>query len=164
MICWKWFKIIVSYYFVKEMKIRNANNKDIPSLLELLYELELPRPKTNAEKTQFRKLISKYIYDHDKQILVAESDSNILGMVSIVFMSRLNRIKLELVILDLVITNDYRRSGIGKSLIDSCILLAKKKKCFRIRLDSRNYRREAHEFYKSCGFEPSSLRFTKDTS
>jgi len=143
-----------------ELKIRKANKKDIRAVLELLYDLERPKPKTNFEEVRFQKMILKYLSDHDKQILIAESDSKISGMVSVVFIPRLNRSKLELYIPEIIVKRDHRGSGIGKSLINSCVVIAKKKKCFRIRLESGNHRKESHKFYKSLGFEQSSLTFT----
>lgn len=129
-----------------ELKIRKANKKDIPAVLELLYELERPKSKTNFEEIRFQKMILKYISDYDKQILIAESDSKISGMVSVVFIPRLNRTKLELYIPEMIVTRDHRGSGIGRSFINSCVIIAKKKKCFRIRLESGNHRKESHKF------------------
>jgi GNAT superfamily N-acetyltransferase len=66
---------------------------------------------------------------------------------------RLDRTRKELYVPELIIAKSHRRSGAGKLLIGSCIGLAKKKNCFRIRLESGHRRKEAHEFYKKNGFE-----------
>lgn len=146
---------------VNHIKIRPATKKDIPAILELLYDLERPRPKNKLEKTLFEKQIILYLTDSDKKILVAESDSRLIGMVSIIFISRLNRANPELYIPELVVAKDQRRSGIGKLLMDSCIGMAKKKKCFRLRLESGHQRKEAHKFYTKLHFEQSALTYTK---
>ena len=86
----------------------------------------------------------------------------IVGMVSIVFLSRLNQTTLEMYIPDLVVHEKYQSKGIGKKLINSCISLAKEKKCHRIRLESGNQRKESHQFYKHLGFEQSALFFAKN--
>jgi GNAT superfamily N-acetyltransferase len=143
--------------------IRAASKNDAPSILNLLYELKRPKPKTRSEKAIFGKQILRYLSDMDKKILVAESDSGIIGLVSLVFIPRLNRTKLELYIPELVVAKGSRRSGVGESLIKSCIGIAKRKRCFRIRLESGYKRKEAHKFYKKLGFEQPSLSYALKT-
>jgi len=127
----------------------------------MLYELGRPKPQIDSDVDVFRKLVKKYIADLDKIILLAVSnDTKIIGMVSIVFLSRLNRDTLEMYIPELVVLEKYHRQGIGKKLIQSCISLAGEKKCHRIRLESGNQRKESHQFYTNLGFEQSSLSFT----
>ena len=142
------------------IRLRKANRKDIDEILNLLYQLQRPRPRTSSEYTAFRKRISQYLGEKDKRIIVSERDSKIVGLVSMVLLPRLNRTKLELYIPELVVSENHRGSGVGKSLIESCISMAKKKKCFRIRLESGNQREGAHLFYKKIGFEQSALSYT----
>lgn len=137
--------------------------KDIPVILGLLYELGRPRPQKDSEIESFRKLVKQYIDDTDKKILVAEFDGvEIIGMVSIVLLSRLNQTSRELYIPELIVREKFQNQGIGKKLINSCISIAKEKKCHRIRLESGNKRKESHKFYKKLGFEQSGLSFTKN--
>ena len=147
---------------MKNVSIREASNKDTHIVLGLLYELGRPKPQNDSELESFKKLIKKYIVDSDKKILIAEFSDEIIGLVSIVFLSRLNRITLELYIPELIVREKFRSQGIGKKLINSCISIAKEKKCHRIRLESGNQRKESHKFYKKLGFEQSGLSFTKN--
>ena len=143
------------------LEIRNASNADVPIILELLYELGRPKPKNDYEFEKFSKLVTKYILDSDKKILVAECENNnIIGMVSIVFFSRLNQYDLEMYVPELIVTENYQNKGIGKKLIDSCIEIAKNKKCYRIRLESANRRKNSHQFYEHLGFVQSAFSFT----
>ena len=141
-------------------KIRKAGKKDIDEILDLLYQLQRPRPKTSSEDLAFREQIVRYLEEGDKGIIVSEQNSKIVGLVSTVLIPRLNRTKLELYIPELVVSEDHRGLGVGKSLIESCISMAKRKKCFRIRLESGNRRKGAHQFYKNMGFEQSALSYT----
>jgi N-acetylglutamate synthase-like GNAT family acetyltransferase len=143
------------------LSIREATDKDIPSILNLLYELERPQPLDEKEIKIFKNKIHDYFSDSKKVILVAEQDGKIVGIVSIIYLQRLNRAKLEMHIPELIVTEKLRYLGIGKKLMQYCIDLAKKKDCYRIRLESGNQRKESHKFYKSIGFEQSSLTFTK---
>ena len=143
--------------------IREATGKDIPIVLGLLYDLGRPKPQKDSDVDSFRKLVTKYVKDSDKTILVAVLDDvKIVGMVSVMFLSRLNQNTLELYIPELIVLEKYQNQGIGKKLINSCITLAKEKKCHRIRLESGNQRKESHQFYKHLGFEQSAFSFTKN--
>ena len=141
--------------------IKEASKKDIPIVLGLLYELGRPKLQEDSEVDLFRKLTKKYIIDSDKKILVAIlNDTKIVGMVSMLFLSRLNRDTFEMYLPELVVTKEYHNQGIGKKLIKSCITLAKEKNCYRIRLESGNQRKESHNFYKHLGFEQYALSFS----
>ena len=143
--------------------IRESTFDDIPSLLELLYELGRPKPQKDNELETFTKLLKNYMQEDDKKILVAElENSKIIGMVSIVFLSRLNQNTLEMYVPELIVSQNYHSKGIGKKLINFSIELGKEKKCHRMRLESGNQRIESHKFYKHLGFESSSIFFTKD--
>ena len=145
-----------------DIEIRKASKNDIPIVLGLLYELGRPKPEKDNDAEIFEDQAKGYVSDSDKQILIAEHDGNVAGLVSIMFLSRLNQKNYEMYIPELIVTEDYQNQGIGKKLINSCIKLAKEKKCHRIRLESGNQRKESHQFYKNLGFKQSSLSFTKN--
>ena len=146
---------------MKGITIRTATKKEIPEILGLLYELGRPKPEKDSDVDTFRNLAKKYISDSDKTILIAiRNEIEIVGSVSIMFLPRLNQTSLEMYIPELIVLQKYQKKGIGKKLIDSCIDLAKEKKCHRIRLESGNQRKESHKFYLSLGFEQSSLSFS----
>jgi len=148
---------------MENLNIRESIYDDIPLLLELLYELGRPKPQNENEIESFTKLLKNYIDDNDKKILVAEiNDSKIIGLISLVFLSRLNQKTLELYVPELIISQQYQNQGIGKKLLNSSIELGKEKKCHRIRLESGNQRTESHKFYEHLGFENSSMFFTKN--
>jgi ribosomal protein S18 acetylase RimI-like enzyme len=146
-----------------KLHVRNAKKNDIPIILGLLYELGRPKPKDDSDLDSFRTLVKRQISDSDKTILLAESDDvNVVGMTSIIFLPRLNQAFPEMYIPELIVTKKYQRKGIGTSLVNACILLAKEKNCGIVRLESGNQRIEAHLFYKKLGFESKSLSFTKN--
>ena len=143
--------------------IRESTYDDIPSLLELLYELGRPKPQKDDELETFTKLLKTYMQEDNKKILVAEiENSKIVGMMSIVFVSRLNQNTLEMYVPELIVSQNYRSNGIGKKLINFSIDIGKEKKCHRMRLESGNQRTESHKFYRNLGFENSSIFFTKN--
>ena len=148
---------------MNNLVIKKASDKDIPNILSLLYELKRPKPEKDSDVDEFRKLVKKYLTDSDKEILISvHNEIEIVGMVSVVFLPRLNRINFEMYIPELIVLEQYQKQGIGKKLIDFCVVLAKEKKCHRIRLESGNQRKDSHKFYTNIGFEQSALSFTKN--
>ena len=148
---------------MEHILIRESTFDDIPSLLELLYELGRPKPQKDNELETFTKLLKNYMQEDDKKILVAQIENlKIIGMMSIVFLSRLNQNTLEMYVPELIVSQNHHYRGIGKKLINFSIELGKEKKCHRMRLESGNQRIESHKFYKHLGFENSSIFFTKN--
>ena len=148
---------------MENITIRESTYDDIPSLLELLDELGRPKPQKDNELEKFTALLKNYMQEDDKKILVAQIDnSKIIGMISMVFLSRLNQNTSEMYVPELIVSQNYHSKGIGKKLINFSIEIGKEKKCHRIRLESGNQRIESHKFYKHLGFEDSSIFFTKN--
>ena len=144
------------------IEIRNVTTQDLPMILDLLYKLGRPKPQNNEEESRYENRIKQYLSDADKQILVAQINFEIIGLVSMIFLPRLNQTQLELYIPELIVRDEYRNRGVGHKLINSCIEIGKKKKCHRIRLESGNVRKESHVFYKNLGFVQNALSFTKE--
>jgi ribosomal protein S18 acetylase RimI-like enzyme len=148
---------------MENITIRESTYDDIPSLLELLDELGRPKPQKDNDLENFTALLKNYMQEDDKKILVAQIDnSKIIGMISMVFLSRLNQNTSEMYVPELIVSQNYHSKGIGKKLLNFSIKLGKEKKCHRIRLESGNQRIESHKFYKHLGFEDSSIFFTKN--
>jgi len=143
------------------ISVRRARAKDKDAILELLFELGRPRPKNTLEKVRFTKLINDYMSDKDKLLIVACADSVVVGLISAVLLTRLNRTTYEMYVPELVVSSEYQNRGIGKKLMDHCIKIAKKKNCFRVRLESGYQRKSSHRFYKKIGFEDYALTFRK---
>ena len=144
------------------IQIRKAAKNDIPIILDLLYELGRPKPDNNSDGDVFQRLIKEYFSEENKEIMLAETNTTIVGIVSMMFLSRLNQKYPELYIPELVVTKDFQNQGVGEKLINACIVIAKERKCYRIRLESGNQRKESHKFYKKLGFEQTALSFSKN--
>lgn len=139
--------------------IRDAAHDDVSVVLDLLYELGRPRPADKREEDAFRRTVSGYIADADKGLLVAESDHAVVGLASIMFLSRCNRAGPEMYIPELVVRADCRGRGIGRALAEECMRIATTRGCHRIRLESGNRRKDSHDFYRHLGFDQQALSF-----
>jgi GNAT superfamily N-acetyltransferase len=148
-----------------KIKLRLTKGTDVKSIVELLAQLDRPLPKDKYETKKFQKLIKSYILSSstkgNRGIILATTDSKIIGLVSFELLERLNQPLREFWIPELVVSEEYRSHGIGKLLIQKCEFIAKRKKCYRIRLESRNDRIDSHNFYKRIGFQQIALTFEK---
>ena len=113
------------------VQTRKARKNDAKSIIKLLIELGRPIPKKN-EIRHFSNVVNHYITDSDKSMFVALDDSKIIGMVSIIFLPRLNQNREEVWIPVLIITKKYQKHGIGTLLLKKCLDIAEKKNCYRI--------------------------------
>ena len=120
--------------------IRDAVVADTPSVLDLLYELGRPVASGDGDADRFAEIILGYIRDRDKEALVAEYDGAVVGLASVIFLVRHNRVKPEMYIPELVVRSECRNRGVGRMLVDACIRLAGERGCYRIRLESGNER------------------------
>ncbi|MDH3312715.1 MAG: GNAT family N-acetyltransferase [Nitrosopumilus sp.] len=113
---------------MKNIDVGEASSKDIPIILGLLYEFGRSKSQKDSDAESFRKLVKKYITDSDKKIILAQfDDTEIIVMVNIIFLSRLNRNSLELYIPELIVREKFQNQGLGKTLINSCVSIAKEK-------------------------------------
>jgi GNAT superfamily N-acetyltransferase len=151
-----------------KVKLRHAKPADINSIIEIPSKLDRPLPKNRNEIKKFQKLIKSYIQVNstnstniNRGIILATRNSKILGLVSYVLLERLNQLLSEFWIPELVVSGEYRNSGIRKLLIQRCESLAKRNKCYRIRLESRNDRIGSHNFYKKLGFNRLHLHLKR---
>lgn len=128
-------------------------------------QLDRPLPKDKYQTKKFQKHIRSYILSSltkgKRGIILATTDSKIIGLVSFKLLERLNQSLREFWIPEIVVAEKYRRIGIGKLVIQKCEFIAKRKNCYRIRLESRNDRIDSHNFYKRIGFEQIALTFEK---
>ncbi|HEX2305461.1 MAG TPA: GNAT family N-acetyltransferase [Nitrososphaeraceae archaeon] len=147
-----------------KIKLRLAKATDVKSIIDLLGQLGRQLPK-DRYKTKFQKLIKSYILfgstKGSRGIILATTDSKIIGLSSFELLERLNQPLREFWIPELVVSEEHRSHGIGKLLIQKCEFIAKRKKCYRIRLESRDDRIDSHNFYKRIGFQEIALTFEK---
>lgn len=145
-----------------QVKIMHAKMTDVKSIIQLQAQLDRPLPKDKHEIRKFQELVRDYIRLKDSRgIILATSNSKIVGMISYVLIDRLNQPLRELWIPELVVNTGYRNRGIGKRLVMKCESIARRNKCYRIRLESRNDRTDSHNFYKKIGFSQMALAFQK---
>ncbi|MFN8322361.1 MAG: GNAT family N-acetyltransferase [Chitinophagales bacterium] len=135
--------------------IRHGDEKDIPGIMKLVRELALferaPESVVNTEAMLLEDGFGKHsIY---KVFIAEDAGSNeIIGMA--LYYTAYSTWKGKLLFLDdLVVTESYRRYGIGRKLINEFLREAKEREVNQVRWQVLNWNTPAIEFYKSLGAE-----------
>ena len=87
----------------------------------------------------------------------AVDGDRVVGSLYMALIQNLSRDGRPIGFIENVITDaQYRRKGIGKKLISMAVDYGKENNCYKIVLLSNTKRKEAHLFYKDCGFDGDS--------
>ena len=141
-----------------KIKIRKGKKKDAAAMFQLISELALFERAPNEVTNSIEK-ITKDGFGKNKifKSLVAEDEQkNILGIA--VFFVAYSTWKGKIIYLDdLIVTEQQRRSGIGKMLFDEVVRAAKKEKANQLRWHVLDWNVNAINFYKkySASLDPT---------
>ena len=143
-------------FFSMDITIRNAEPRDVPTLLALIKELALyeksPDEVTTTETSMLKDGFGEEkIYD----AIVAVMDGKVVGLA--IFYTAYSTWKGKYVYLDdFVVTESCRRFGIGKKLFDEVIRIARETGAHLLRWHVLNWNTPAINFYKKyqATFDP----------
>lgn len=137
----------------EKITIRTGTREDLPQVLALIEELaKYEREPEAVENTVERMEEDGFGPEKVFDFLVAELDGEIVGL-ALYFWSYSTWKGRCLYLEDLVITEAYRRYGIGKMLFQELIKIAKKKDARRMSWQVLEWNEPAIEFYKKIGAE-----------
>lgn len=143
------------------MNIRRAEEKDIPQIEELLYQVH----KVHSDKRPdlFIPGAKKYTTEEIKSILkndetpvyVAEADGCISGYAFCIYQKHCNKSSnyTSLYIDDLCVSEKSRGQKIGTQLYDFVLDMAKKNGCHNLTLNVWACNETAMKFYEKCGLK-----------
>jgi hypothetical protein len=99
-----------------KIKLRLAKATDVKSIIDLLGQLGRQLPKHRYETKKFQKPIKGYILsgstEGNRGIILATTDSKIIGVSSFELLERLNQPLREFWIPELVVSEEHRSHGI----------------------------------------------------
>ncbi len=128
--------------------IRQAQEKDFPSILSMIKELAVFEEASEKVTNSVEQMNNEKDYFH---CYVAENDKNeIIGM-ALYFFAYYTWIGKSLYLDDLYVKESYRDNKIGTKLLEKIIETAKKEDCKRIRWQVLNWNTPAIEMYKKYG-------------
>lgn len=140
----------------KEISIACMN--DLPQLIELLNDLFTQDiefvPNLKKQKMGLEAIINNPAIG---EILVLKGDSNILGMVSLLYSISTALGGRVAILEDMIIHKDYRQKGFGRELLGEAICFSKERNCLRLILLTDFNNDVAINFYQHFGFKKSEM-------
>ncbi len=143
------------------MDIRQANNNDITQMIQLLYEVAKlhseKRPDVFKIKSheEIKSNLEEMIQDESNIILIAEDKQIVVGVIICKIREINNHTNLKntkvLWINEICVKQEYRRNGIGHSLIEKAKEIAKANNCLRLELNCWELNEGAMKFYENQG-------------
>ena len=131
--------------------IRKAKHEDFSSVLNLIQELADFEKESDAVAISVEELQTDYS-NGLFSCLIAEQDKNIIGMA--LYYNRYSTWKGKTIHLeDLIVTHEYRGSGVGKALLNKIVWEAKNEGLRRVEWCVLDWNSTAIKFYESVGGE-----------
>jgi GNAT superfamily N-acetyltransferase len=141
---------------------RRAQRADLPRLLELLADdaLGKNREGVGSDDPAYSRAFDVIDRDPNQQLLVAELDGRVVGMLQVTYVPGLSRrgawrANIESVRVD----SSVRGRGIGGWLMARALEHARKRGCRIAQLTSDKRRDQAHRFYAKLGFVDSHVGY-----
>lgn len=134
------------------LKIRKAEKKDIPIILQLIKELaEYEKLLHQVQTTEDDLLKVLFAENSFVEILLAEFDGVIAGQALFFYNFSTFVGKPGLYLEDLYVKPEFRSKGIGKALLMEVIKTARKRNCGRVEWVVLDWNKPAIDFYKNIG-------------
>jgi N-acetylglutamate synthase-like GNAT family acetyltransferase len=145
--------------------IRNATEKDLPVILKLYRQLAIPPAEDEGQQIPVLNDYKKALDEIDSlpgcELIVAEEKGKVIGTVMFMIVPGLTHdAKPWIIVENVVVDKDCRRTGAGKLLMDYIKEKAEETGCCKIQLLSDKRRTgEAHKFYQAIGYNATAEGF-----
>ena len=106
-----------------------------------------------------RHRLRRSLHSDTRCFLVAQSASEVIGLVSAELLPYFPNGSTICRITALVVSTHHRRRGIGEKLLTGAADFARAHHCSGIEITSAEHRLDAHRFYQRLGFSRTSFRF-----
>lgn len=138
------------------MNIRRAEIKDAEIIQGLLEQLGYPMENGFVAKRL------RVLSDNEEHLdVVCERENRVVGFMSLHFIPQITSDTDYAVISYLVVDEQTRSHGVGKSLEEYAVTVATERKCRRIFLHSNARRVDAHRFYLRQNYQEYDKSFVK---
>src|SRR5689334_15782889 len=128
---------------------RAARPDDAEELAALLAELGYP----DNDAAGVRNRLATWADAGHGQVLVADDDGRIAGVVAVAVLPYFERDGCWARIVAIVVGEEWRGMGIGWLLIEAAEEVARARGCVNVEVTTARYRVRAREFYRTLGFE-----------
>ena len=145
------------------LRFRQARTSDLALLIDMLANDELGKQREDVRipiNPNYVAAIEAITRDPNNTLIVAESGARLLGMMQLTFIPYLTHVGSWRCLIEAVrVHESYRGKGVGESMFDYAIDLARKKGCTLVQLTSDKQRPDALRFYQKIGFNATHEGF-----
>ena len=147
----------------KPLVFREAEQQDIPGLLEMLADDELGKLREDVStpvNACYLLAFEQIDQDPNNELIVVQNGRQIVGMLQLTFIPYLtHKGSWRCLIEGVRIHRAYRGRGLGTRFFEWAIARAGERGCAIVQLTSDKQRHDALRFYQSLGFEASHEGF-----
>ena len=141
-------------YTLRMIRIERLTKAD-PKVLEEL--VALSRALHEDERTMSLEELKKLIADENALVMVAKSDTGIIGMATLYILHKIGNIKAY--VEDVIVDASHRGEGLGEKLMHALLEAAKEKGVNSVSLTSPAERVAAHALYDKLGFKKRDTHY-----
>jgi len=142
---------------------RLATASDAAQVVSLLQEIIVSHGVTPPEPGRLHATLAAILEAPEHIVLVAETEDRLAGMCALIFSQSTWSASPVCELQDVVVTQDYRRTDVGRGLMRAAEEIAKARGCARLFLLAECWNLDAHAFYRSLGMaEKTCLYFERD--
>ncbi|MGZ3495228.1 MAG: GNAT family N-acetyltransferase [Syntrophales bacterium] len=136
------------------MKIRRANQSDVPEITLLAHELGY-----RCKESDIRERLSRISRKRDHVVLACADDHRkVIGWIH-GFIRAILQDRISLEIEGFVVTRKHRRNGVGSLLLEKMEEWAASHGISKISLGTNIKRKSAHRFYYKRGFRKTKVHY-----
>lgn len=143
------------------MVFRKATKIDVPEIVKILAEDKLGKLRENYQEPlpqNYYNAFETINSDKNQELMVvfSEDNSSIIATFQLTIIPYLSYNGRSRALLEnVMVQKNHQGKGIGKQIIDWCILKAKEKNAHVLQLTSDKQRPQAIKFYEKFGFKAS---------
>lgn len=143
---------------VAALNMRIATDEDIgrlSRLLEILFSQEQEfTPNAALQEAGLSAIISN---PQVGEIMLAEADGKIIGMVSLLYTVSTALGARVAILEDMIVDPDFRGRGVGSRLLEYALRISRERECARVTLLTDAGNVGAHRLYERFGFSKSEM-------
>jgi GNAT superfamily N-acetyltransferase len=139
----------------EHVSVRPAVLGDSEALIELYAQLAEDRSAARPSRGDDAvSLLASILHQENRCLLVAMMGSIVTGTADMLIVENLTYEGRPWVIVEnVVVDQKHRRHGVGRALFEEVFRRAREAHCCKVQLLSLKHRKDAHEFYRSLGFQ-----------
>jgi GNAT superfamily N-acetyltransferase len=136
--------------------IRAPRPSDLEAIAALLGELGYP---SSASAVEVR--LAELINATHLSVFVADNGRGPVGLATTYIVPVVHADRPVAVLSALVVTEEERRKGVGRQLVEAAHAWARDRRAYRITVSSGLAREGAHAFYERLGYAHTSRRYSR---